>query len=139
MDGTDETRQDGRAGAATPATQVAARLGELVDVVAELLEVDGAALRLRDSHLRLRTVTRRGAPAGDDRAAAVRSAPVLVRDAVVGDLDAVDPQGWSETRQAALQSFAALVSDVLVLSAGGWHEDVAHLADRLPDLDGVAA
>lgn len=124
-----------------PATEVAARLGDLVGVVAELLEVDGAELRLRDSQLRLRTVTRRGSAPGDEGAAAVRSAPVVVRDTVVGDLDALDarPHGWNEDRQAALQTYAALVSDVLVLSAAGWHEDVAHLTDRLPDLDEVVA
>ena len=121
-----------------PATEVAARLDDLVDAVADLLAVDGAGLRLLDSGQRLRTVTHRGSlPAGGT----VRSAPVVVREAFVGDLDAVDrhPGTWDDTRQAALQTLAVLVSDLLVLAVEDGPGAVAHLTDQLVDLDGGSA
>ena len=75
------------------------------------------------------------------RVRAVLSVPVLVRDDVVGNLNAVEPvpHAWSEDQQAGLQTFAALVSDVLALSAAGRREDVAHLAGLLADRDGAAS
>ena len=123
-----------------PATEVAARLDDLVDAVADLLAVDGAGLRLLDSGRRMRTVTRRGSlPTGDG--GTVRSAPVVVREAFVGDLDAVDrhPGTWDDTRQAALQTLAVLVSDLLVLAVEDGPGAVAHLTDQLVDLDGGPA
>ncbi|MEI4272945.1 GAF domain-containing protein [Klenkia sp. LSe6-5] len=68
---------------------------------------------------------------------AVMSAPVLAGDVVVGNLNGVDPapHPWTDRQQAALQTFAALVADVLVLSAASRGEDVAHLTDDLADLD----
>ena len=70
---------------------------------------------------------------------AVLSAPVWARDAVIGTLNAVDPepQGWSDRQQAALQTFAALVADLLMLSATGRDQAVAGLTDDLAELDGA--
>ncbi|SDF98499.1 GAF domain-containing protein [Klenkia brasiliensis] len=76
-----------------------------------------------------------------DGVRAVLSAPVVADDAVIGNLNAVDawPHGWTDRQQAALQTFAALVADLLLLSAAGRGQDVAHLTDRLADLDGAAS
>lgn len=70
---------------------------------------------------------------------AVLAAPVWARDVVIGNLNAVDPapHGWSDRQQAALQTFAGLVADLLLLSATGRSETVTHLIDDLAELDGA--
>ncbi|GHE11317.1 GAF domain-containing protein [Klenkia taihuensis] len=75
----------------------------------------------------------------DDGVRAVLSAPVMADDAVIGNLNAVDawPHGWTDRQQAALQTFAALVADLLLLSAAGRGQDVAHLTDGLAEQDGA--
>ena len=70
---------------------------------------------------------------------AVLAAPVFVADAVIGNLNAVDPapHAWTDRQQAGLQTFAGLESDLLVLSAAARGEGVAELTDHLADLDGA--
>lgn len=72
---------------------------------------------------------------------AVLSVPVLVGQEVVGNLNAVDPDPhpWSDRQHIDMQSFAALIADLLVLSAAGRGQDVPTLAGHLADVDGAPA